>query len=92
MEIPTETGAVLMSLTITVVIRQFHQLRISRVNLLSQLRTNVVAPVDLHLAERVLQHHLHLGVARHAGVAHVEHKVVAGIQHQGSCRGNVSGS
>ena len=44
------------------------------------------------LCQRVLQHHLHLAVARNSGVAHVERQIVAGVQHEGSRHRNVSGS
>ena len=44
------------------------------------------------LCQRVLQHHLHLTVARNSGVAHVEHQIVAGVQHEGSRHRNVSRS
>src|SRR5580700_11783390 len=44
------------------------------------------------LCQRVLQHHLHLAVARNSGVAHVERQIVASIQYQRSRHRNVSGS
>src|SRR5271169_2446727 len=54
------------------------------------MRGPVLELADLALRERVLQYQLHLSVAGHACVAHVEHKVVTSIQYQGSRTGNVS--